>query len=453
MKFSLLKRIKNKIYNKLGIKSDRTKNITKHVMFSSVFKGGSILSSFLLVPLTLDYLDSENYGIWLTLSSFIAWFSFFDIGLGNGLRNKFAEAKANGDTKLAKAYVSSAYYTIGAVSLGLIVVFFIVNLFVDWTQVFNASAGLQKELSILMPIVFGFFCLQLVVKLITTIYTADQQHSTQGKIHFLTSVSSLVVIWILTKTSESSLVLFGAIFSMLPVIILLAFNFIGFSKRYSDYKPSFSLWKKEYLKDIFGLGLKFFVIQIAAIVLYSTDNIIIAQLFTPADVTPYFLTFKYFSIVTMGFTIIITPFWSAITEAYTKKDSIWIKKAMNNLIKISLMFSVLSIGMIFTAQWALNIWVGSEIEIPQLLIVFMAIFVIINIIIQPFTYFINGTGQVNIQLILGGLGALLNIPLSIYFAKYLNFGISGVILATLSTSLIGLLIYPIYYKKTINKIE
>ena len=135
------------------------------------------MASFLLVPLTINYLDTENYGIWLTLSSFIAWFSFFDIGLGNGLRNKFAEAKAKGDMTLARGYVSSAYFTIGAVSLGLIVIFTFLNYFIDWTKIFNASPSLQKDLSLLMPIVFGFFCLQLVVKLITTIYTADQHHS------------------------------------------------------------------------------------------------------------------------------------------------------------------------------------------------------------------------------------------------------------------------------------
>jgi O-antigen/teichoic acid export membrane protein len=407
----------------------------------------------LLVPLTINFLDTENYGIWLTLSSFIAWFSFFDIGLGNGLRNKFAEAKAKGDIKLAKAYVSSAYYTIGAVSLGLIVVFFILNFFIDWTKVFNATASLQKELNILMPIVFGFFCLQLVTKLITTIYTADQQHSTQGKITFLTNISSLLVIWIMTKTTESSLLLFGTIFSVLPVLILLAFNFIGFNKRYTNFKPSIALWKREYLKDIFGLGLKFFAIQMAAIVLYSTDNIIIAQLYSPAEVTPYFLAFKYFSIVTMGFTIIITPFWSAITEAYTQKDIVWIKKSMNNLIKIALIFAVVAFLMIFSAKWVLSIWVGDRIEVPQLLIVLMSIFVITSVITQPFTYFINGTGNVNIQLVLGAIGALLNIPLSIFFATKLDLGISGVILATIVANGIGLFVYPIYYKKTIQKIE
>jgi len=98
-----------------GIESSRSKNITKHVLLSVIYKGGHIISTFLLVPLTIEFLDTENYGVWLTLSSFIAWFSFFDIGLGNGLRNKFAEAKTRNDLELARGYVSTAYFTIGSI--------------------------------------------------------------------------------------------------------------------------------------------------------------------------------------------------------------------------------------------------------------------------------------------------------------------------------------------------
>jgi O-antigen/teichoic acid export membrane protein len=426
-----LKNLKDKIYSKLGIKSDRTKNITKHVMFSALFKGGSILASFLLVPLTIDYLDTENYGVWLTLSSFIAWFSFFDIGLGNGLRNKFAVAKANGDTKLAKAYVSSAYYTIGAVSLGLIVVFFIINSFIDWSQIFNTTANLQKELSILMPIVFGFFCLQLVVKLITTIYTADQQHSTQGKIHFLTSVSSLVVIWVLTKTSESSLLLFGAIFSILPVFILFGFNFIGFNKRYVNYKPSFRLWKKEYLKDIFGLGVKFFVVQIAWVIITTTDNFIITQLFSPSDVVPYNIASKYFSIATMGFSIIVTPYWSSFTEAYEKGELKWIRKSMNNLYKFILFFIVTCLFLLLISDFMYKVWVGDSVVISFGLSGIMCIYSCMIIFLTPFNYFLNGIGKIKIQLVQTVVMSVINIPISYYFAVSLGFGVNGVALGTI----------------------
>lgn len=129
--------------NKLGIESSRTKNIAKHVSYSFLYKVGSVLANFLLVPLAINYLNSEKYGIWLTLSSVITWF-FFDLGLGNGLRNKFAEAKAKGDKHLAQAYVSSAYFTIGSISIILIGIFLFINPWIDWTTVFSTDSSLQQ---------------------------------------------------------------------------------------------------------------------------------------------------------------------------------------------------------------------------------------------------------------------------------------------------------------------
>ncbi|MES2806231.1 MAG: lipopolysaccharide biosynthesis protein [Bacteroidota bacterium] len=439
-----------KLYNKVGIKSDRTKNITKHVVVSFLYKGGSILSSFLLVPLTINFLDTENYGIWLTLSSFIGWFSFFDIGLGNGLRNKFAEAKAKGDLTLAKAYVSSAYFTIGSVCLLLIIVFFGLNFFIDWTRVFNANATMQKELGILMPIVFSFFCLQLVVKLITTIYTADQHHSMQGKVTFYSSALSLLSIWLMTHFAKSSLLIFGAIFSALPVLLLLGLNLFAFSNRYKEYSPSIILWKKEYLKDIFGLGMKFFIIQMSGIILFSTDNIIITQLFGPKEVVPFNIAFKYISISNMVLSMILAPYWSSITEAYTKGDFDWIKKSMNNLFKISLASIFMVFLMVVVSPFVYKIWIGTNVIVPLSLTIYMALFFALTIFYSPYTYFINGTGKVKLQMYSIVVTAIINVPLCVFLAKNLEFGVSGVIIATILCLIPHAILCPIQYSKIIN---
>lgn len=440
-----------KIYNKVGITSHRTKNITKHITISFIYKGGSIVSSFLLVPLTIKFLDTENYGVWLTLSSFIAWFSFFDIGLGNGLRNKFAEAKAKGDLTLAKAYVSSAYFTIGSVCLFLILVFFGLNFFIDWTRVFNTKSTLYHELAILMPIVFSFFCLQLVVKLITTIYTADQHHSMQGKINFYSSALSLLSIWLLTQYAKSSLLVFGAIFSVLPVLMLVGLNFFAFSNRYKEYSPSFNLWKNIYLKDIFGLGLKFFILQMSAMILFSTDNIIITQIFGPKEVVPYNIAFKYINISNMIFSMILTPYWSTITEAYTKGDYDWIKTSMKNLFKISMVLIFVIILMVVVSPLIYRIWIGKDVIIPLSLTIYMGIFFSLSIFYLPYNFFINGVGKVKLQMYFIVIAAIVNIPLSIFLAKNLGLGVGGVILGTTLCSLPHLLFCPIQYYKIINK--
>ncbi|WP_170124471.1 lipopolysaccharide biosynthesis protein [Gelidibacter algens] len=442
-----------KILDTLGVKSARTKNIVENISISFFYKGGSILASLLLVPLIINYLDTTNYGIWLIITSFISWFTFFDIGLGHGLRNKFTEAKANDNMQLAKAYISSSYFFITIISASLFVLFYIANLFIDWTKVFNTDVNLVSDLSLIMLVVFGCFSIQFIVKLISTIYIADQRPAMQGLIELLTQILLVASVFVLTNFFSSSLLMFSIIFSIVPLLLLVFFNLYAFNTDYQDLKPSFKLFKLEYVIDIMGLGMKFFVIQIAAIVLYTTDNLIITHLFSPADIIPYNVAFKYFSIVTMGFSIIVTPFWSAITDAYAKHDILWIKKSMTNLIKLSFLFSIVAIAMVFIAGWVYEIWVGEEVVISKRLSIFMSLFVITTLLTQPFIFFINGTGKINVQLGLGVFSALLNIPLSIFFAKNLNFGVSGVILATIVANVMGLVVYPIYYKKTIRKLE
>ena len=428
----------------------RTKNIAKHIGLSIFYKIGSIIANFLLVPLTINYLDIENYGIWLTLSSFIGWFSFFDIGLGNGLRNKFAETKALGNYEDAQAFVSTAYFTIGSISLLIVIVFFGVNQFIDWTQLFNTNKSLQGELTLLLPIIFAFFGLQLVVTLITSIYQADQNHSIQGKIQFLGQVLSLFSIWVLTKIDQSSLLIFGSIFSALPVLILVGLNFFAFNTTFKAFKPKFSLWKIKYLKEITGLGFKFFVVQIAAMVLFSTDNFIISKLFGPEEVVPYNVAFKYFSIITMAYTIVLSPYWSSFTEAYVKKDFNWIKDSVSNIQKLWMLIPVILIGMVFLADWFYQFWVGDKVKVPLQLSIAMAFFVVLLTFNMIYINFINGVGKIKLQLITSLISITINIPLSIYFGKYLGWGSTGVILATCFSLGYSVILRPIQYFKIIN---
>ncbi len=404
----------------------------------------------MLVPLTIDYLDAEKYGVWLTLTSFISWFGFFDIGLGNGLRNKFAEAKASGNHKDAQAYVSTAYFTIGAISIGIVLLFFCINPFINWSNFFNTSDRLVNDLNWLLPVIFAFFAIQLIVKLITNIYQADQNHSIQNKIQFLTQTISLLVIWLLTKAENSSLLLFGSIFSAIPVLVLLVLNFIGFNRRFKLFKPKWSLWQKKYFNEITNLGFKFFIIQIAAMVLFSTDNYIITRLFGPEEVVPYNIAFKYFSIVTIAYGILIAPFWSSFTEAYAKKEFDWIKKSVSNVQKIWLLIPMALIVMLFISNWFYNLWIGDKIQVPFNLSLAMACFVALQTFNMIYVNFINGVGKIKLQIFTGVTSMIINIPLSIYFGKYLGWGSTGVILATCFSLCYSVVLRPIQYYKLIN---
>ena len=106
-------------------------------MPSFLIKGVSIAVGFFTVPLCLSYIDQSRYGVWITISSILTWFSFFEIGLGHGLKNRLAEALAVEDYQLGKKYVSTTYALLIMIITCVGVLFVIANyFFIDWTIVF-----------------------------------------------------------------------------------------------------------------------------------------------------------------------------------------------------------------------------------------------------------------------------------------------------------------------------
>ena len=83
-----------------------------------------MVAGLLMIPLALNYLNPTKYGVWLILSSLIAWVNFFDIGLGNGLRNKLAEALASQEFVRARTYVSTTYAILTIIISLLLISFF-----------------------------------------------------------------------------------------------------------------------------------------------------------------------------------------------------------------------------------------------------------------------------------------------------------------------------------------
>lgn len=447
--------MKDKVLDKLSFVGSvlnkghqRTVKARKNILASFVIRGCNIAISLVLVPLTIHYVNADQYGIWLTLSSIIAWLSFFDVGFGNGLKNKFAEAIAIGDFKLARIYLSTTYAILAIIMAAVLILFNVINPFLNWAVILNAPRNMASELNILALLVFSFFCIQFVLQLITTIITANQQPAKASFFNLLGSIISLSVIFILTKTTSGNLIYLGLALGLAPIIVLTASSIWFYSRDYKQYAPSLSYVHFSYARNLMSLGVKFFFIQIAAIILYETSNLIIAQLFGPANVTAYNVAYKYFGVIPMVMGIIMTPFWSAFTEAWVKKDLDWIKGTVSKLRKIWLLLALVSVVMLTLAGWVYHVWVGDQVIISFAISASIAAYVVINGWNSIYSQFLNGVGKVKLQLYLAMFGSLINIPLAIFLGKTL--GIYGVVLSTTIISIASAIITPLQYKKIIS---
>jgi O-antigen/teichoic acid export membrane protein len=448
-KKSLLQSIKNKIFN---TGTQRGQGIKKNITGMLGLKGVDVGISYLRFPLTLKFLGTELHGVWLTLGGIINWFSFFNIGLGTGLRNKLAEALAGNDVKLARTYVSSTYTIISVISVFMFILLMTSVFVLNWPEIVAVSDSYNQMLITTLLIVFTFFAMRFILQLVGTVLVADQRPAMSQLLKSISSVIFFIGVWaaLRYRIMFGNLVVVGALSAGSVVLVQVLATIIMFSGRYHHIRPSVEYIDWHKFRSLASVGIQFFIVQISVIVMFSTDNIIISQVTGPVDVVPYNVARKYFGIVEMLFLIVLEPFWSAFTQAYTKNEIGWIKKSIRQLLLIW-GFSVFG-GLIMLALsgWVYHIWIGDMVIVPIHLSVLMMLFFMIKSWNNVFVYLINGVGKIRLQLYMSIVIAVINIPLSIYFARNLDMGSAGVILGTIVCLSFGAVLHPIQYKRIIN---
>ncbi len=415
------------LFKKVFQSSDeRTRKIKYNILVSLLLKGAGILVSLLIVPLTLHYLSAYEYGVWLTISSIMIWITYFDIGLGNGLRNKLAEAIAKDDWEQGRIYISTSFFVLALIMAFLIGLLFISGSYLDWNKILNTTDQPIAHLSQIVTCVLVLFCLSFVLKLVGVVLIALQLPAFNDLFLFLGSLLSLLSIYLLTLFTEGNLFYVAVAFSSAPLIVYLIAIPATFRK-YKLLKPGFKYIKLSYAKGLMGLGVKFFIIQIACLVIFSTSNFLISHFFNPAEVTPYNIAFKYFNVLIMLFTILVTPIWTAITDAYIKREYAWIKVKMKMIMKVWAGCIGILILMILLSEKVYYYWIGDAVTIDLSLSVGMAVYVLISTWNQIFATFVNGINEIKLQLRLAIAEAVLFVPVAYLFSRL--FGLAGMVYA------------------------
>ncbi len=439
--------IKN-IFQKYNI--NRTQKVNLNTLLSLFFRGGSILLSFILVPLTINYIKPDIYGVWLTLSSLVGWIAMLDIGIANGLKNKLSESLAANNYSQAKIYVSTSYVIIGLIAIGLVCIYLLFYQLVNWQFVFNAPFIHENKLRDTVSIVAILFLLKFVADIINVVAAAFQMVAVSSFLLFLSNLGITMSVWILTKTTVANLVLLAICLSLIPLIISFIASFILFNTRFKSVKPSLEKVNFSSSKGILSLGWQFFILQIVVVVIFQTDNILISHFFEPKEVTNFNVAYKYYSILAVIFSIILTPYWTAFNEAYFKKEISWIKKSIQKLVKIFLFSLLISLFMIFVSSIFFKMWVGDEINISISLSACLCLYIAIMNWSSIFSNFLNGVGKIRLQVIFAPLVALINILLSIFFIKIIHLDITAIPLANALSLSLGAFLGYIQYKKIIN---
>ena len=125
----------------------------------------------------------------------------------------------------------------------------------------------------------------------------------------------------------------------------------------------------------------------------------------------------------MVMVIIITPFWSAFTDAYTKKDNSWMKRTLHALEICSLCSVGLGVLMLAISPVFYKIWVCDSVQVPFFLSVTVLIYMLTQVVGAVYMQLINGIGTIRLQLIIYIAFALLSWPMTTFSCRF--FGVYG----------------------------
>jgi len=419
----------------------RSHNYSRQIKGTVIYKAVAVIASYIAVPMMINYLGQEKFGIWSTLLSIISWIVFFDLGIGHGLRNKITESLAKNAMDEAARYIASGYTLIGLLALGLWFALMAVSFFIPWQSVFNTNALPESDLRLTLQLTASFILFNFWTGLITALLNAVQKSSLLALRQVISNVLVLALIWILSRTTNASLPLLGVAYGVSLILANLLLSG-WFFRTYNDLKPRFSIEKK-HIRTLLGVGSQFLIIQIAMLVIFTTDKILITQLIGPASVTAYDVVFKLFGIITFLHGLICFPLWSAYADAFHRNDMAWIKNMLNKQLKIFVVFWFAVAALIFLTKPIVALWIGPNIEFADSLVLVMGIYVLIAAWLNIFTMFVNGIGAIKPQLYTLIFGMVMNIPLSFYFVRYMDLGVSGIVIGTIFSLLLAAIIVPI----------
>ena len=410
------------IYSALT-KDSNDKTVIKNIILAFLIKGGALIVQILTLPAYLRFFSNQTaLGVWYTLLSIVSWIFTFDLGIGNGLRNKLVSSLVKGDKEQIRKDISSSYISITALSLLLCVVCITISYFLDWNNLLNigseiiASSSLQIAITITLLGVF----VQFVLKTISSVLYSLQFSSVNNLLALITSVGQLVFVVLLpSKDVGTNFITMAIIHAACVNVPLILTTFILFSKEpLKGCAPCLRSFSLPVAKEVLKIGGVFLWAQIMFMFLTSTNEYLITYLTTPENVVTYQIYNKIFTQIGSLCALALTPMWSAITKAMHEGNYQWMKKSYERLHKLIICAVALEIIVLAVLQPLINLWLSEDaIQVNYGYAFAFALYGCVYIWQTVESTIVCGTGRMKLQMISYTIGVFVKLLLSIILVK------------------------------------
>jgi O-antigen/teichoic acid export membrane protein len=388
------------------------------------------------VPLALHYLGAEAFGFWMTITGVMLMLGFADLGLGNGLQNRVAELYGADDLAAIRQAWICGIKLLAIIGLMVFLLSVLVVPSVNWSRLFHLKdAKTAASASTCMLVVSFNFCIGLSLMSVQKVALGMQLGWILNLCVAAGSILSLIAVCLAIQL-KFGLAWFLAFTLLTPQ--LANFFLVGYMIKYTK-SAAMPVSAPTKSRILLKTGAKFFITQLAAVLIYSFPPILLAAKFGTAAVVPYNLTLRVLSLTTQFLGLFLIPLWPAYGEAKVRGDIQWIKRTyMRSLLATALLGVVPCLVFAPIGPYILAFWSHSGISFfNESLVAALSLWVAVTNFSQPAAILLNGLGHPTGQAVYGMATVVIALALMPIFTDH--FGPVGVPLSCLIPfSIIGL---------------
>ncbi len=421
--------------------------VLRNTMSNTVGKIVTLGVWFFLTPFLLHQLGASDYGLWILITSVVAYGSLLDFGVANAITKYVAQYHAEGRLDQARSLVATALWLY--LGLGLIAVVLGAVL----APILPALLELPSEQHATASWLTLLSALALAVSLpsATTISVLRGLHRFD-----LANVVGIIGMALFTGATIGALLLGGGLIGMVainvPVTLITQIPAIWLINRTApDLRFGLRGASRKLLKTVTSFSSVLFFINVASQIETKTDEIVIGASLPIANVTPYSIARRLSELpqlLTEQFMKVLMPLAS---QLHAENDRQRLRALYLASTRLTLaVFMPLALGLTILARPFITVWVGEPYGQYDYLVLILIVASFLVTSQWPAGAILVGMGRHRI-LALTSLGAaIVNLGLSLALVH--RFGLIGVALGTLVPTTIENLCFVLPYAMRVNQV-
>lgn len=409
-----------------GRGQERHRRAVLTFLVSAVARTISVSTVLISIPLCLSYLGTERFGMWMTLSSIVALLGFADLGIGNGLLNAVSEAHGRADPAAIRRYISSALFTLTAISGALLVGIFLIGGSVNWASAFKVKTPTAiVELPRTLVVFSICFALNIPLGVVQRVQSGLQHGYVAGLWQALGSMFGFLAVLGVIHW-DGGLPWLVLAFMVPPLGTAILNGIVYFTAIRPDLRFRTRDVTREAMTKVAHTGLLFLVLQIALATAVYSDNFLISTMLGADSVIRYAVPARMFALIGLGLSSAMAPLWPAYGEATARRDAQWIGTTLRRSLIVSFVASLLSASLlIFLGRKILWIWVGPAVSTSFGLMIGLGVWSVLEATGNALAMFLNGLNVVRTQVITATAFAVICITLKILLLP--RVGVTGIV--------------------------